>query len=192
MGVRGISCVDFLRLIVTVLSVVFLYVPLSLYLFKVEVSVQFHRFSWSNIHGPLWKYIVKVGSVTGKAPWQSWTGIALAITLFIFAGFTRNAKESYEHFIEWIYDHLPSKLRGKIGGMRKISENCKKRSATQKALNSVEAQVMNNLRRFETPNYLLTSSKPTEGNRIENWFDGEYVDEVTLHSSNATPQYRKE
>lgn len=141
-GVRGISRTDFFRLVFTVLLVVFFYLPLSLYVFGVEVSVKFVPFVWSKVHGPLWKIIILEASVTGRAPWVSWIGIVLAITLFFFVGFTRNAKQSYEHCIEGIFDHLPSALQTKLPAVRKISEKCKERRATQKALASGEAQVL--------------------------------------------------
>ena len=144
-GVRGISRTDFFRLVFTVLSVIFLYLPLSLYVLRVEVDVRFHAYSWSNVHGPFWKFIVKQASLTGKAPWASWIGIVLAITLFFFVGFTRNAKQSYERCVEWIYDHLPSKFQGKLLGMQKISDKCKERKSTQKALAVGEAQAMHKI-----------------------------------------------
>lgn len=147
-GVGGISRTDFLRLVLTVLSVVLFYLPLSLYVLSVEVNVHFYPFVWSNVHGPLWKFIVKAPSPTGRAAWPSWIGILLAITLFFFVGFTRNAKQSYEHCIEWIYDHSPSKLQAKAGGMRKLSDKCKDRRATQRALANGEGQVLQAVRAY--------------------------------------------
>ena len=154
-GVRGISRVDFFRLVFTVLSVILFYLPLSLYVFKMDVDVKFHPYSWSNVHGPLWKYIVM--EANERAPWSSWIGILLAMTLFFFVGFTRNAKVSYERGIEWIYDHLPANLQGKSSGMRKISEKCKERRSTQKALTAGETQVMQNITTYS--HYLFSFNK---------------------------------
>lgn len=145
-GARGISSTDFFRLVFTILSVIFFYLPLSLYILKLDLDVHdWHRFVWSEVHGPLWKIIVLQASPTGKAPWQSWIVIMLAITLFFFVGFTRNAKQFYEHCIEWIYDHSPAKLQAKASGMRKLSEKCKGRRATQRVLEGGEAQVLQNI-----------------------------------------------
>ena len=194
-GVRGISRIDFFRLVFTVLSVVFLYLPLSLYILSAEVSVPYHRFVWSNVHGPLYKYIIKVESTTGRAPWSSWIGIVLAITLFFFVGFTQNAKQSYRNCAEWIYDHLPAKFQVKATGMRTISDRCKDRRAARNALESGEVQIMHNVKRYGNWHWesFLTGSRPNAGTRAKNWFDADDDDEPeSLYSSEATLQWRDE
>ena len=192
-GVRGISRVEFFRLVLTALSVIFFYLPLSLYVLKVDVDVQFHPYSWSNVHGPLWKYIVMQASLTGRAPWSSWIGIVLSITLFFFVGFTRNAKQFYERGIEWIYDHMPSKLQQKSLGMQKISDKCKERRSTQNVLAVGEAEAMHKITMYSHYFFRLTSSKPNGGGRSRNWFDVEDDDEPnSLRSSEGTLQYREE
>jgi hypothetical protein len=130
-------------------------------------------------------------SVTGRAPWSSWIGILLAITLFFFVGFTRNAKQSYEHCIEWIYDHSPSKLQAKAEGMRKLSDKCKERRAVEKALASGEGQVLQQVRPYNSFfDISLTGSKP---NRGKNWFDAEDDDlAASIYSSEATFQNRED
>jgi hypothetical protein len=132
--------------------------------------------------------------VTGRAPWSSWIGILLAITLFFFVGFTRNAKQSYEHCIEWLYDHSPSKLQAKAAGMRKLSDKCKERRAIEKALARGEGQVLQPVKPY---NFFfdvsLTGSKPNRGNRAKNWFDAEDDDSAdSIHSSEATFQNRED
>jgi pheromone a factor receptor len=144
-GVRGISRTDFYRLVLTVLSVIFFYLPMSLYVLSLDLNVQFLPYSWSRVHGPLWKYILMEPLTNMKAPWTCWIGIFLAITLFFFVGFTRNAKQFYEHSVELIYDHLPPKFQAKSLGMQKISDKCKERRSTRKALTAGAAQAMYNM-----------------------------------------------
>lgn len=132
MGQRsGISRLDFIRLVATVLSVVFLYLPLSLYILGVNLAIPLHPFSWSRIHGPFWNVIEKVASPTGKAEWEAWIGPVLAITSFFFVGFTRPAKQFYERCMELTYDYLPKNLQKKFPNLQKLSEKCKERRSTQ-------------------------------------------------------------
>ena len=114
-GVRnGISRNDFRRLFFTVICVLFVYLPLSLYGLRVFLLNPFGPYPKDTIHGKFWNVIPFVERPV--AIWSSWVGIALAITSFVLIGFTRNAKKSYEHCVEWLYDHAPKKLQSKLGG----------------------------------------------------------------------------
>jgi len=119
-GMRnGISKGDFRRLMITVLCVVFVYVPLSLYSLVGFIMAPKIPFNLSRLHGPLWKLILL--EPRPKALWSSWIGVFLAFTSFILLGFTRNAKQTYFRCIEWIYDHIPKKLQHRLGYMGRIS-----------------------------------------------------------------------
>jgi hypothetical protein len=127
-GLRnGISQSEFRRLHITVLSVLFIYLPLSLIGLANFVDAPLSPFNWQLTHGPLWWIIVFEDRP--KAIWSSWIGIALAITSFALIGFTRNAKRFYERSIERLYDSLPAKMQAKLAWMKKISETCKERRA---------------------------------------------------------------
>jgi Pheromone A receptor len=150
----GISRLDFIRLVATVLSVIFLYLPLSLYVLAVNLSIPLHPFSWSRIHGPSWGIILIVPSPTGKAEWEAWIGPVLAITSFFFVGFTRPAKHFYQRCIEWFYDHLPSSLQARFPALRRISEKCKEQRSLTPVLDAPAHVRMVN--KYMTPPIMLT------------------------------------
>src|SRR5579859_3367166 len=120
---NGISKTEFNRLLVTVLSVLVLYLPLSIYILIQYVKLPRLPFDWEDIHGPLWGVIVMLPA--DRVPWTSWIGPALALTSFFFIGFTRNARRFYESCIEWVYDRLPAKFQSHVKWMGRISANCK-------------------------------------------------------------------
>src|SRR5947207_4576738 len=131
----GISKSEFGRLLVTVLSVLLIYWPLSLYRFRLFFQQgNLLPYRWQIVHGPLWKLVVL--QKYDKVGWSGWIGVYLAITSFAFVGFTRNAKRAYQQFIEFIYDRLlPKKLQSKLPAMRKISEACKERRNAKLVMN---------------------------------------------------------
>jgi hypothetical protein len=118
----------------TVISVIFLYLPLSLYSFIGFLLVPKHPFRLSIAHGPMWKFIRLIP--LPKAPWYLWIGIILAFTSFFLLGFTRPAKTFYEGCVEWFFDHSPKTLQGKSKGMAKISQKCKDRRNVRAAANA--------------------------------------------------------
>ena len=125
-GLRtGISQSEFRRLIVTVLCVIFVYLPLALYGLALFIEVPKISFDIHRVHGPTWKFILFKPET--KAPWNAWIGIALALTSFVLIGFTRDARKFYEHCIEWVYDHMPRSIQRRSTGMQKISQRCKER-----------------------------------------------------------------
>jgi hypothetical protein len=127
-GVRnGISRTDFRRLFFTVLCVLFVYLPLSLYGLRIFLLTPLMPYNPNLIHGPQWKFILFVQRPV--AIWSSWVGIALAITSFVLIGFTRNAKRQYEHVVEWVYDHAPQGLQRRLTAWGQTSELCKERRA---------------------------------------------------------------
>jgi len=130
---NGISQSEFRRLIVTVLCVILVYFPLSLIPLVAFPKAHKVPFSFKHIHGPMWKFIVF--EPQPKAPWGSWIGIFLAIASFALIGLTRNARQFYEHCIEWIYDHIPQKYQARFPFMRNISEKCKERRSAKWVLN---------------------------------------------------------
>ena len=120
---NGISKSEFLRLIVTVLCVIFVYSPLALLALVEFIEVPKIPFSISRIHGPLWPIIVF--DLRPKALWSSWIGVVLAFACFILVGFTREARKFYKRCIEWIYDRSPHALQTRLGFMQRVSEHCK-------------------------------------------------------------------
>jgi len=136
-GMRnGISKGDFRRLMITILCVVFVYVPLSLYSLAGFLMAPKVPFDLSRIHGPLWKIILL--EPRPKALWSSWIGVFLAFTSFILLGFTQNAKQAYFRCIEWGYDHTPKRLQNRLGYMGRISANAKERRKMAKPGTSFE------------------------------------------------------
>src|SRR3981189_2475792 len=99
-GLRsGISQGEFRRLGFTVMTVIFLYFPLSLVVLKNFLQIPMVPYSWEKIHGPLWGLIFK--QALPRAIWPSWVPPALALTSFLFIGTTRNARRAYEGCVEW-------------------------------------------------------------------------------------------
>jgi hypothetical protein len=138
---NGISQTEFNRLVVTVLSVIFLYLPLSIY-FLVEyiklVRQASAPFTWSADHGPESGLIIKEPQPTAQL--VAWVAPVTSLTSFFFIGFTRNARQFYERCIEWAYDHSPAKLQGRLSGMRKISEASKERRVAKSSLTGVDGR----------------------------------------------------
>jgi len=151
-GLRnGISQAEFRRLHITVLSVLFIYLPLSLVGLATYLNAPLSPFNWKLTHGRLWWIIVFEDRPT--AIWSSWIGVALAITSFALIGFTRNAKRFYEHCIERLYDALPKVVQAKLGWMKKISETCKERRAAVSITNGDARN--NNISMIDKYNSLL-------------------------------------
>jgi len=133
LGMRtGISRWEFRRLIFTVISIIVVYLPLSIYGLWVIVSVPLRPFVWELVHGPLWKDIVFVERE--KAPWGTWIGIILAFESFLMIGMTRNAVRFYQHCVEWTYDHAPKRVQELLPFMHSISEACKKKRQAESML----------------------------------------------------------
>ena len=136
LGMRnGISQTEFRRLVVTVLSVILIYFPLSIYLFVSNMQQTLlvtTPFSWAADHGPMSGLIIKVS--LSSAGVESWAAPVVAITSFFFVGTTRNARQFYERCVEWLYDHSPRRLKAKLSVMQKIAESSKERRLAQSSL----------------------------------------------------------
>src|SRR5436309_5782246 len=105
----GISQVEFLRIFVTVATVIVIYLPLSLLAFVSGLSLPRHPYSWENIHGSRWRIIVK----RPKLPeaWGPLLGPILVVQLFCLIGIMKTARQLFELCIEWICDHSPSNFQ---------------------------------------------------------------------------------
>jgi pheromone a factor receptor len=179
LGMRnGISQIEFRRLVFTVLTVIFLYFPLSVLVLAQFVHLHMVPFSWEQIHGPMWWIIVKEAAPT--VHWASWIGPTLALTSFLFIGTTRNARRFYEHCVEWIYDIIPTTLQDRFSGMRKISETCKRRRTAAGTITGRTGEM--NVSMVEG------HREATRGRPVMNWFDSddEVCDAKSLQSSEAT------
>jgi len=123
----GISPADFFRLIFTVLTLVLLYLPLSLLRFVSYLQAgTFSSYSFSDIHGPFWGLIVKIS--VPKADWSLWMSyFGLAVASFLLFGIPRTAKPYLERSVEFVYDHAPKKHQPKLSLMSKIAEQSKER-----------------------------------------------------------------
>lgn len=121
----GISPADFFRLIFTVMTLVLLYLPLSLFRFVSYLKADtISSYSFSAIHGPYWGLIVKIS--VPKADWTLWISyFGLALSSFFLFGIPRNAKPYLERSVEIVYDRTPLKLQPKLSYMGKIADKCK-------------------------------------------------------------------
>jgi hypothetical protein len=164
LGMRnGISQTEFRRLVVTVMCVIFLYFPLSLYFLVVNVRIVLQAqqpFIWSVDHGPQSGLIIKLPHET--ADLISWVAPVLAITSFFFIGTTRNARQFYQRCVESVYDHLPSKLQSKLSAMQKISEASKERRLAQSSLTAGEGRSnVSMVERYHPQSKVLTTVNQT-------------------------------
>jgi Pheromone A receptor len=124
LGVRnGVTKAEFRRLGFTVITVIFLYFPLSIVVLVNYLRLHLVKFEWGKIHSQFWGVIVKRQQM--RAAWPLWVGPVLALTSFLFIGTTRNARAFYERCVEWIFDHSPKKIQAMLPGFKKISESCK-------------------------------------------------------------------
>lgn len=131
-GMRtGISPADFFRLIFTVMTLVLLYLPLSLFRFVSYLKADtISSYSFSSIHGPFWGLIVMIS--VPKADWTLWMSyFGLAFATFLLFGIPRNAKPYLERSVEFVYDRTPKKLQPKLPLMGKIADKAKERRKEQ-------------------------------------------------------------
>ena len=129
---NGISKTEFRRLQFTILSVICFYFPFSIYGLVKILRLPRIPYSWNRIHGRRWWIIALLPMP--KANLAMWVIPVLAFTSFFFIGTTRNARQFCAHCVEWIYDHLPEKVRANFSRMRKISETCKERRKAKNIL----------------------------------------------------------
>lgn len=130
LGVRnGVTKAEFRRLGFTVMTVIFVYFPLSIVVLVTYLREHLTAFDWDAYHGKFWWTIIKEGQP--RASWPLWVGPILAFTSFLFIGTTRNARQFYEGCVEWLYDHSPKTLQKVMPGMAKISERCKQSRTTR-------------------------------------------------------------
>jgi len=188
LGMRtGISRSEFRRLIVTVMCILVVYLPLSIYGLYVIVRVPMRPFVWELVHGPLWKIIVF--QEQNKSPWSSWIGIILAFESFLVIGMTRNAVRFFQHCVEWIYDHAPKRLQAVLPGMRKISEACKERRDAELMMTNGGRNGVNVSESYIPPRGHSNSRKRNRQTAAKNWFDSdedELEDTKSVPSSEAT------
>ena len=119
----GISQTDFLRLLITSITIIIFYMPVSIISFIHHLSFLMYEYSWKRIHAHQWTVILKTPEPTGM--WEHWIIPITAITLFSLIGITRTSKHLFELLIEWIYDHSPSSLKKRLRWMRDVSVKCK-------------------------------------------------------------------
>lgn len=119
----GLSSTDFFRLVFTVMTLVLLYFPLSLFRLIQYLKINQSPYSWDSIHGPLWGIIVK--EVVPSADWTLWTYFGLAFSSFLLFGIPRNAKPHFQRCVEVMYNRFPKKMQDKLPAMRRVAEKSK-------------------------------------------------------------------
>lgn len=117
-----ITQVEFLRIFVTVSSVLFVWFPLSVYGFVKGMSRPRHSYSWEIIYALRWSVIVK-HTDPPRGAWGHWLGPVLALQLFCLMGMTKNARQLFERCIEWVCDHSHAKVQ--TSWMQKLSAKSK-------------------------------------------------------------------
>lgn len=120
----GITPFVIRRLVTTVLSIIFIYLPLSIVWFVNYIRVPKIPYSFSRVHGPRWKVIDF--DPTPTATPSRWIGVVLVAVSFSF-GLTRYERQFYGDCVEWTYGRLPEKYQAKFSWMQNIVEARKAR-----------------------------------------------------------------
>ncbi|KAJ5573497.1 uncharacterized protein N7459_007924 [Penicillium hispanicum] len=86
----------FLRLFLVAFTMLLAILPVQGYVlyYDLTLSLPWHSYSWSRLHGPSWNQIIKVPTY-GVVFFDRWTPIAMGCIIFIFCGFGRDATRSY-------------------------------------------------------------------------------------------------
>jgi hypothetical protein len=89
----------FLRLFFLASTMLLAILPCEGYVvyYDLILSLPWHPYSWSQIHGPEWYQIAKYPT-QGQVFFDRWTPIAAGFMLFIFFGFGRDATRIYQMF----------------------------------------------------------------------------------------------
>ncbi|EPS34677.1 hypothetical protein PDE_09641 [Penicillium oxalicum 114-2] len=89
----------FLRLFFLASTMLVAILPAEAYVvyYDLVLSLPWHSYSWSKIHGPAWYQIQKFPT-QGQVFFDRWTPIAAGFVLFIFFGFGRDATRIYRSF----------------------------------------------------------------------------------------------
>lgn len=86
----------FLRLFFLAFTMLIAILPVQAYVvyYDMTLSLPWHPYSWSKIHGSAWYQIIKVPA-HGVVFFDRWTPIASGFMIFIFFGFGRDATRMY-------------------------------------------------------------------------------------------------
>lgn len=86
----------FLRLFFLAFVMLVAILPVQAYVVyhNLTLSLPWHPYSWSEIHGPQWYKIIKVPT-HGSIFFDRWSPIASGFMIFIFFGFGRDATRMY-------------------------------------------------------------------------------------------------
>ncbi|KAJ5495132.1 hypothetical protein N7539_000248 [Penicillium diatomitis] len=89
----------FLRLFFLASTMLVAILPTEIYVlyYDLTLSLPWHAYSWSAIHGPEW-YVIQKFPTYGQVFFDRWTPIAAGYMLFIFFGFGRDATRIYHNF----------------------------------------------------------------------------------------------
>lgn len=89
----------FLRLFFLASTMLLAILPCEGYVvyYDLILSLPWHSYSWSRMHGPEWYQIAKYPT-QGQVFFDRWTPIAAGFMLFIFFGFGRDATRIYRTF----------------------------------------------------------------------------------------------
>jgi hypothetical protein len=102
---NGISLIDFRRLLLTAIYVIFLYFPLCVYS-SIENSLHsLEPYSWEKTHAPQWQITIPKEPVS-TVVWRLWIGPVTALSLFSIFGTGRTACQGYKDSINWILGGL--------------------------------------------------------------------------------------
>lgn len=86
----------FLRLFFLAFTMLIAILPVQAYViyYDIVLSLPWHPYSWSRIHGPSWYQIIKIPA-HGSVFFDRWSPIASGFMIFIFFGFGRDATRMY-------------------------------------------------------------------------------------------------
>ena len=117
------SQTQFLRLLITVTTVIIFYLPISVIILIINLLPPRQPYSWTRVHGYQWGVVTFLERP--RVGWDRWIGPMSSINLFSLIGITKASKKIFELVVEWTFDNLPRSLQRKLLWMRNVSAKCK-------------------------------------------------------------------
>ena len=88
----------FIRLLGLSMTMLFIFLPVGLYLFIRDLNFPHVQFSWSRIHGPNWNEIEYAPS-GGQVTFDRWIQVGSGVPTFLLFGFGKDAVSTYRGWL---------------------------------------------------------------------------------------------
>jgi pheromone a factor receptor len=89
----------FIRLLALSTSLMLIYLPLSIFTFRQNVSFRRHPYSWEHVHPAHWSSLINMGAGQIDGDFDRWIQIGTAFLVFCFFGLCQDAKCLYRSWL---------------------------------------------------------------------------------------------